>query len=108
MDMSPQNRWPTIATSISGIDPAVWTAFHARAIAKNMTNREAIEEAIRDLSLAHSAGTNLDWPHTTGGKAQSVEMHNSIHQELKALCKKTKLRQNVVLLTSIKRWLEKE
>jgi hypothetical protein len=73
-----------------------------------MTNREAIEEAIRDLSLAHSAGTNLDWPHTTGGKAQSVEMHDSIHQELKALCKKTKLRQNVVLLTSIKRWLEKE
>jgi hypothetical protein len=104
--MSPQSRWPTIATSISGIDPAVWTAFHARAIGKNMTNREAIEEAVRDFSLAHAAGVDLEWPHTTGGKAQSVEMHDSIYRELKALCKKTKLRQNVVILASIKRWME--
>jgi hypothetical protein len=73
-----------------------------------MTNREAIEEAIRDFSLAHTAGVGLEWPHTTGGKAQSVEMHDSIYQELKALCKKTKLRQNVVLLASIKRWMEKQ
>ena len=72
-----------------------------------MTNREAVEEAIRDLSLAHTAGANLEWLHTADGKAQSIEMHDSIHQELKALCKKTKLRQNVVLLTSIRRWLEK-
>jgi hypothetical protein len=72
-----------------------------------MTNREAIEEAIRDLSLAHTAGANLEWPHTTDGKTQSIEMHDSIHQELKALCKKTRLRQNVVLLASIRRWLQK-
>ena len=105
--MSPQGRWPIIATSISGIDPAVWTAFRARAAARDMTNREAVEEAIRDLSLAHTAGANLEWLHTADGKAQSIEMHDSIHQELKALCKKTRLRQNVVLLTSIRRWLEK-
>jgi hypothetical protein len=108
MDMSPQSRWPTVATSVSGIAPALWKAFHARASARNLTNREALEEAIRELSVAHASGRDIEWPHTTGGKAQTVEMHDSIYQELKALCKKTKLRQNVVLLTAIKRWMRKK
>lgn len=106
--MSPQARWPVIGTSVSGIAAETWDAFHQQAERAGLTYREAIEVAVRDLAAAVRAGEAMTWPHATGGKKRPVQIHHEAHDEVKAVVALTKMRQNVVFLAAIERWMKKE
>ncbi len=106
--MTPQARWPTISTSVSGIPPDVWDRFYAAADRKGVTGREAMEEAILDLSSDLDVGATIVWPQPTQGKRRSIEVHDSIRSTLRTIMTTTLLRQNVIVLAAMQRWLAKK
>jgi hypothetical protein len=105
--MSPQARWPAIGTSISGLPPERWEAFHRHAEDSGMTYREAMEAAVADLAAAVKAGEDIIWPHATGGKKHPIQIHHEAHDAVKAIMAQTKMRQNVVFLAAMERWVAK-
>lgn len=104
----PQNRWPVITTSISGIGKDVWNRFKNTADTRGITDREAAEEAIRDLSAAVEKGDKIEWQPAKTGSPHSVRAHEEVWSEIQALTEKTGFRQNVLILTAITRWMEKD
>jgi hypothetical protein len=103
--MSPRVRWPAVATSVSGIDQAIWDAFHRKAEASGLTYREAMEEAVGLLEAAVRAGKTIIWPHPVGGQSRPVQMHHEAVDTVRGLAQELKLRQNVVFQAAIERWL---
>jgi|tagenome__1003787_1003787.scaffolds.fasta_scaffold20730610_2 hypothetical protein len=102
----PQTRWPIVTTSISGISREVWDSFKIRADEANITDREAMEAAIRALAEAVRAGKEVNWPHTKHAPLHSIRTHESVKTELKILVKQTGLKQSVVVLAAMKLWME--
>jgi hypothetical protein len=106
-EMSPQARWPAIGTTISGLPPETWEAFHRHAEDKGITYREAMETAVAELAQAVQAGETIIWPHATGGKKHPIQIHHEAHDTVKAIVEQTKMRQNVVFLAAMERWMRK-
>jgi hypothetical protein len=106
--LMPQARWPVVTTSASGVTSELWDAFKARADELNMTDREAMEEAIRDVVAAARAGEAVDWPHPTGPLTRPIRIHEEVLNEARALRKELGYKLNVVMLAAMKRWIKKE
>jgi hypothetical protein len=104
----PQTRWPIVATSISGIAPEIWQAFKARADERGMTDRKAMEAAILELAEAVHAGEDLAWPHTRKAPLHTLRTHEAVKARLRELVDETGLKQSVVVLAAIRRWMAKE
>ena len=107
MSLMPQNRWPIITTSVSGIRPEIWDRFKTAAEERGLTHREAAEEAIRDLAAAFAADGVDRWEPTSRSKAHSVRAHTDRWDEIHAIVGKTGFHQSVVIQTAMKRWLDK-
>lgn len=108
MGLMPQTRWPVVTTSASGVTSELWDAFKARADELNMTDREAMEEAIRDVVAAARAGEPVEWPHPMGPLTRAIRIHEEVLNEARALRKDLGYKLNVVLLAAMTRWMKKE
>jgi hypothetical protein len=108
VSLMPQNRWPIITTSVSGIRPEIWDQFKTAADARGLTHREAAEEAIRDLAVAFGNDGVDKWEPTSRSKAHSVRAHTDRWDEIHAIVEKTGFHQSVVIQTAMKRWLDKD
>jgi hypothetical protein len=105
--MSPQARWPLITTSVSGILPETWQAFKKQAESQGFTYREAMETAIRDIAEASRSGEVIVWPHPKPAKSRAVQIHHEVQELLHQLMKELGLKQNVIVLEAMARWLKK-
>jgi hypothetical protein len=105
--MAPQARWPLVQTSVSGITPDVWKAFYSRADVLNLTIRNAVEDAMLGLVKAVDNGEAIVWPHPRHGRTRTIQMHEQVLAEVQRLMTTLDLRQNVIVLAAIQRWLEK-
>lgn len=103
----PQPRWPIITTSISGIPAEFWHKFKHTAKERGLTHREAAEEAIRDLSAAVASGQEVHWEPLKTGAPHSLRAHEERWAEVAALVEKSEYRQSVVIMTALKRWIDK-
>jgi len=82
---TPRSRWPIVATSIPGIAPETWQAFKARADARGMTDREAMEAAILELAEAVRAGEDHAWPHPRKAPLHTFRTHGAVKARLREL-----------------------
>jgi plastocyanin len=104
----PQSRWPIITTSISGIPKDVWDRFKKTADGRGVTDREAAEAAIGELAAAVKVGERIEWQPAKSAPPHSLRAHEDMWAEVAALTESTGFRQNVVIMTAMLRWLEKE
>jgi hypothetical protein len=105
--MSPQARWPLITTSVSGILPETWQEFKRQADSQGFTYREAMEAAIRDIAAASRSGENIVWPHPKSARSRPVQLHHEVQELLHQLMSELGLKQNVIVLGAMMRWLER-
>jgi hypothetical protein len=105
--LMPQERYPHLTTSISGIGDDEWTAFDARAKQKGITKREALEEAIRNLVADMKDGRNINWIPSKIAKSRPVKIHADALDNARKIGSELDLRINVVMLTAMHRWVKK-
>ncbi len=104
----PQERWPYITTSVSGIAAEDWSFFKARARREKMTYRRALDEAIEDLVAAISRGETIKWLPSKTAPSQPVKLHEDSVTAVRALVAKTEFKQNVIIGTAMHRWATKQ
>jgi hypothetical protein len=102
------NRWPVITTSVSGIDREIWTQFKRQAGCRGMTHREAAEDAINRLSASHAAREPIEWQPVRGALSHSIRTHEAVWRKVLDMVDASGYRQNVVVLTALKRWMGDE
>lgn len=107
MQMSPQKRYPHITTSISGINADEWKALHAMAQEEGVTNREALERAVRSLVADIKNGREIVWRPSKVAPRKAVKIHADVLEEARKIGNQLDLRINVILGTAIYRWLNK-
>src|SRR3954453_9114343 len=78
MPMSPQERYPHLTTSISGIDADEWKALHAMAQAEGLTNREALERAVRSLVADIKDGKEIVWRPSKVAPRKAIKIHADV------------------------------
>jgi hypothetical protein len=105
--LMPQERYPHLTTSISGIGDDEWTAFDARAKQKGITKREALEEAIRNLVADMKDGIKINWIPSKIAKSRPVKIHADVLDTARKIGGELDLRINVVMLTAMDRWVNK-
>ena len=108
MRPTPRSRWPIVATSIPGIAPETWQAFKARADERGMADREAMEAAILELAGAVRAGGDVAWPHSRKAPLHTLRTHEAVKARLREIVDETGLKQSVVVLAALRRWMAKD
>ena len=107
MPMSPQERHPHLTTSISGIDADEWKALHAMAQQEGVTNREALERAVRSLVADIKDGKEIVWRPSKVAPRKAVKIHADVLDDARKIGSQLDLRINVIISTAIHRWLNK-
>jgi hypothetical protein len=103
----PQERWPYITTSVSGIAADDWTFFKARARKERLTYRKALDQAVADLVLAEREGQSITWYPAKKAPSRPVKIHDDRHKEVEHLAKKYNYGHNVIIGTAMHRWATK-
>ena len=103
--LMPQERYPHLTTSISGIGDDEWAAFHARATQEGITKRAALEDAIRNLVADMKDGEKIDWIPPKIAKPRPVKIHVDALDNARNIGVKLHLRINVIVLTALHRWV---
>lgn len=101
-----KNRWPIITTSVSGIDREMWGEFKRTAERRGLTHREAAESAINQLSADVAAKTPVDWIPVRGALSHSIRAHEAVWRKVLDLARTSGYRQNIIILTALKRWMD--
>lgn len=103
--MSPQERYPHITTSISGIAVDEWKALSEKARREGITNKEALERAIRSVVADMKDGKDIAWRPSKVAPRKPIKIHDDILEEVKIIGNQLDLRINVIVSTAIYRWL---
>jgi hypothetical protein len=103
----PQERWPHITTSISGISAEDWTSFKSTANKRDMTYREAIEHAVADLVADIRSGRSITWRPTRSARSRAIKIHAETVDQVRILADQVGYRQNVIFGTAMHRWVAK-
>jgi hypothetical protein len=101
----PQDRWPIITTSVSGISADDWTLFKQTAKKRNLKYQQAMEHAlaqlISDIRLKH----HITWEPSRPAKSKPIKIHSDTINAVRELAEKFDYRQNVIILTAMRRWI---
>jgi hypothetical protein len=101
----PQDRWPIVTTSVSGIPDEVWHAFRRAAEIRGISHQDAIGQAVRSLEAEARSGRAIVWKPAKTAPSQPIKMHTDVRDLIWSLADCHDFKQNVVVMTAITNWL---
>jgi hypothetical protein len=103
----PQDRWPIVTTSVSGIPEEVWHAFRRAAETKGLSYQDAIDQAVRSLEAEVRSGRAIAWKPPRTAPSQPIKMHSDVRDLIWSLADRYDFKQNVVVMTAITDWVSR-
>jgi hypothetical protein len=101
----PQDRWPIITTSVSGISADDWTLFKKTAKQRNFKYQQAMEHALAELVADIRSNRDITWEPSRPAKSRPIKIHADTIDEVRKLVDQIGYRQNVIILTAMLRWI---
>jgi hypothetical protein len=104
----PQERWPLVVQSISGIPAEDWKLFKNRCQTEGITQGKAMELAVADLANGMRRGEKIEWRPSKGARAKPVRMHDDTITDVRKLVDESGFLQNVIFGTAMYRWATRD
>jgi hypothetical protein len=101
----PQDRWPIITTSVSGISADDWSLFKQTAKQRNFKYQQAMERAVAELVADIRSNRDIVWEPSRPARSRPIKIHSDTIDEVRKLVDKVGYRQNVIILTAMLRWI---
>src|SRR5688500_17408575 len=103
----PQDRWPIITTSVSGISADDWSLFKRTAKQRNFKYQQAMERALAELIADIRSNREITWEPSRPARSRPIKIHADTIEEVRKLVNDPKVgyRQNVIILTAMLRWI---
>jgi hypothetical protein len=101
----PQDRWPIITTSVSGISADDWNLFKRTAKLRHFKYQQAMEHAIAELIADLRSKRDIIWEPSRPAKSRPIKIHSDTIDEVRKLVDQVGYRQNVIILTAMVRWI---
>ena len=102
----PQDRWPIITTSVSGISADDWNLFKKAAKQRNFKYQQAMERALAELIADIRSKREITWEPSRPAKSKPIKIHADTIEEVRKLVDQVGYRQNVIILTAMLRWVD--
>lgn len=101
----PQDRWPIITTSVSGISAEDWNLFKKVAKQRHLKYQQAMERALAELVADIRSNRDITWEPSRPAKSRPIKIHEDTINEVRKLVDQVGYRQNVIILTAMLRWI---